>query len=183
MSLANVYDLKYKSFSRRDFMRTVSTKLGMFNSLFTRSVLADTAIYRLCPRMEHSRKSIFPQLSWSCRKRVLLKRPFDRGRRPFTSLGHGGRVTLVQRAMRGIFDVKVLLPRLVCSASKFQTSCLWNLTRALLAKATACNELPPTASKSVNASIGKFNERKKFVRYLLAVNKQPIWNADSLTRG
>lgn len=76
-------------------------------------------------------------LSWSCRKRVLLKHPSDRGRRPFTSLGHGRRVIRVQRAMRCIFDVKVLFPRLVCSASKFQTSCLWNLTRASHAKVAA----------------------------------------------
>lgn len=35
MSIVNVYDLKHKSFSRRLDMKTVSTKLGMSNPLFT----------------------------------------------------------------------------------------------------------------------------------------------------
>lgn len=60
-------------------------------------------------------RSIFPQLSpflelSKARASEASVRPG--GRRSFTSLGHSGRVIRVQpiRAMRGIFDVKVLLP-------------------------------------------------------------------------
>lgn len=69
----------------------------------------------------------------------------------------------VQRAMRGIFDVKVLFPRLVCSASKFQTSCLWNLTRASLAKATTRVRYVFRFRGIADACIGKFNEQKSLL--------------------
>lgn len=111
-------------------------------------------------------------LSWSCRKRVLLKHPSDvavvRGRRPFTSLATEEEFTLAQRAMRRIFDVKVLLPRLVYSASKFQTSCLWNLTLAslLLRQQLARVTYARAPAARWDAFIGKFNERKSLLEML-----------------
>lgn len=67
----------------------------------------------------------------------------------------------VQRAaMREIFDVKVLFPKLVCSASKFQTSCLWNLTRASLAKATNSRALRiASAELRMHASANLMNKK------------------------
>ena len=122
--------MQFGFFSRRLHVKTMY-KIWYVQSFiyYKKSALGDAAVYRLYPRMIRMaflRGAFFRSLhlSRSCRKRVLLKHPFDRGRRPFTSLSYGRRVIRVQRAMRGIFDVKVLLPRLVCSASKFQTSCL-----------------------------------------------------------
>jgi len=76
--------------------------------------------------------------------------------------------TRVQRTTCWIFDVKVLLPRLVCSASKFQTSCLWNLTHACLAEATtrarfACGA-PRYRIEAADVSIAKFNKHKSFLK-------------------
>jgi len=100
------------------------------------------------------------RLSWSCQKRVLSE-AFVRPRAVTFHIAwpHGGRVIRVQRAMRGIFDVKVLFPRLVCSASKFQTSCLWNLTRASLAKATTRASYPCLRSKRMHLSVNLMNEK------------------------
>lgn len=73
---------------------------GMFNPLFTTWCTGRyTAVYRLCPRMIHGQGafygSIFPQLSpflelSKARASEASVRP--RGRRPFTSPGHSGRV-------------------------------------------------------------------------------------------
>jgi len=97
----------------------------------------------------------------------------------FRIADHGRRV--YSRTTRRIFDVKVLLPRLVCSASKFQMSCLWNPTRASLPlrQQLACVTYAraPCGKRSCGF-IGKFNERKSLLEmldiYWQRVNKQLI---------
>jgi len=131
-----------------------------------RSAMARGYLGFLCPRMihraVHSCEVHFPVGScaysflgvvesacfWSIRSTdttVSARETGDLSHRWPASLAE--EFTRVQRTTRRIFDVKVLLPRLVCSASKFQTSCLWNLTHACLAEATtrarfACGALP-----------------------------------------
>lgn len=130
-------------------MRTVSTKLGVSDSLFTTECAgADTSSLSTDDtQMVHSCEVHF-SAAW-CAYSLFLELSKARAFQASVRLGgsnEGGDLflhrsrqknfTRVQRAIRGIFDIKVLLLRLVCSASKFQTSCFWNLTRASLAKAT-----------------------------------------------
>lgn len=177
-------------------MKTVSTKLGMFNLYLLRSTLADTVVYRLCPRKGAFLRGAFFRSfrpSWSCRKRVLLKHPPDR---------EGGdplhRVIAIAEELPA-YNLYALL----CAAysmwkyfsqatsrlaSKFQTSCFWNPTRATLAKATARVSCPRLR---MHLSINLMNE-KKFVRgvwYLLAVDVElqiafDLWlKTDEFNRG
>lgn len=186
-----ICELKYKF--PEDFMRKPCLQnLTCPTFYLLRSAPADTTIYCFCPRMIHGE-------GCSCEENFSAAYAFlgvvesvraseasVRGRRPFTSLGHGERVILVQRATRGIFDVKVLLPRLVCSASKFQTSCLWNLTRrrfARLAKAIALARVTRASAASKPAGMrlsGNLMNEKSLLQgiwYLLAINKQLVPNA------
>lgn len=134
---AYVRDLKYYVISRGDFsMKTVSTKLGIFNPLFTTectgryrglsSLLStdDTRTGHSCEEHFSATFALLGVVESACFRNI---RPTARAatfhiawpqRKSYPR-------TIYRCTMRGIFDVKVLLLKLllVCSASNFQTSC------------------------------------------------------------
>lgn len=158
--------LRIKVISRGLHMRAMSTKLGMSNSSFNTECTGRYRGFIVFVRGRYTDGAFLQgaffrsfRLSWSCRKRVLLKHPSARAATfhiAWPRRKSYRRTTCYARHIR----CKSTSPKARLLGVEVPNELPLKSNSRFLAKATARASV---ASEPANASIGKFNERKSLL--------------------